>query len=305
MTTTTDLSKDQLNQILSALIGQPAKASNKAIAGMRIAKAAEEKGLVLDSVYAVACLMIDNGVAMDSIEADTRSHMVDMEREKAQAEAAAAAAAATAEKADGAKKSLLKRAKAKAEAKREQVAEAVAEKAGAKAHVAQNGTRKGSTMDRLADAMKRPQGATLAELKGIAAWTCVSSMPYRLSKQAGMKLATGWRDDATAWKFCADEAEVMAFLTAYPRPEKAPKAAPAGKRTKGAPAVGSKVSKLLGALREAGDDGLSTAEAREALGSIYVKQAADCLARHGIEVVCKRQGKDAFWYLTKDVEVQG
>lgn len=297
MTTTTDLSKDQLNQILSALLGQPAKASSKAIAGMRIAKAAEEKGLDLEVVYELGTQGFGDNLPDAVLKV--------MAERKAQAEAAAAAAAEAATKAADTGTSLLKRARAKAEAKREQVAGAVAEKADAKAHVAQNGTRKGSTMDRLADAMKRPQGATLAELKGIAAWTCVSSMPYRLSKQAGMKLATGWRDDATAWKFCADEAEVEAFLAAYPRPEKAPKAAPAGKRTKGAPAVGSKVSKLLGALREAGEDGLSTAEARAALGSIYVKQAADCLARHGIEVVCKRQGKDAFWYLTKDVEVQG
>ena len=318
MTTVTfeTFTKAQLNAILSELAGQPASAGDRAKANTRISTLARDASIKTADIYRVAADRFAAGRSLEGLAqaatpvpvADykdapkvapcnvdppaTNEEIEEAVREDVTAETQQA-------KRNAKLAALVGKATKVAKGRKADAAAKVTAKADAKAYVATNRTRPGSKMDQLVVAMKREQGATLAELREIASWSSIASMPYRLAKQAKMVCVSFTRDGQTAWRFVASEAEAEAFRAANPKPvrESKPKVERTP-RTKGQPAEGSKVGRFLAALREAGEDGLTTAAAREALGSKYVKQASDLLAKsHGVKVVCTRQGRDSWWTL--------
>lgn len=286
--------KAQLNAILSELAGQPAMAGDRAKANTRIATLARDAHLKPADIYRVAADRFAAGRSLEGLAAASKASVEPVEPAVVPAvEPVVVPVPAT----KGKLAALVGKATQVAKGRKAEVAAKVTAKADAKAYVATNRTRPGSRMDLLVQAMKREQGATLAELREIASWSSIASMPYRLARQSKMVCVSFNRDGQTAWRFLATEADAEAFRSANPKPvrESKPKVARTP-RTKGQPAEGSKVARFLAALREAGEDGLTTAQAREALGSQYVRQACDLLSKsHGVAVTCHRQGRDSWW----------
>ena len=172
----TTLTKAQLNQILSALDGQPRNPNTKDAALKAIGRHGERLGLSLDDILAAAAGLLDGRISAEAFRASLQ------EAEQPAEEPIEPEAEAPVEP--------------ESEAAIAEVAPAEATTAQPKAPKLRNGTKQALMIDML----RRPQGATVEQIAEITGWqnhTVRGAMAGALKKKLGLTI-TSEKTEGTA-----------------------------------------------------------------------------------------------------------
>ena len=186
MTTTTECTKAQLATVLSALDDQPRNPANRAAALTAIARSAERLGLTADEVLAAAPGLLDGRCSPETWRAELRDQ-VDPTRTLARAHRAAVVPETDE---DGAEADDAEAEAAEApEPATAPAAAADAEALTAPESAAKPTPRTGTKQALLIDLLRRPEGATVAQIAQITGWqrhTIRGAISGALKKKLGL-----------------------------------------------------------------------------------------------------------------------